>query len=286
MALKHKDPVLPFSSITDEEQLFSYLFEMGKTHTAFYHYTDCLTLYEMLKGKKLFLSRSDTLNDLLEGGQSAEKEKVFIGSFSYGFTENIAMWSMYAIPYNYGVRLRIAKKAMLDFVNCFNESPVLYKAKSGKEETVFCEEKPELLIADVVYSDRFYLSHPSSKTSTKLFKNNIIKDGETPQESPLNWCIKDAMWKGENEVRLILKLKHVLSDPNIQKIAIDFSLALKNLIVTCGPCANADEVRESLIKQGVSNVYNSSYYNKTYFKLCANKDCKRTDFCKKRSQQK
>lgn len=273
---------LLFSDITTKENLLSFLKEQGKKHAAFLHYTDLDTLNKMLEKGKIHLSRADTLNDFLEGGQCADNEMVFIGSFSYGLTENIAMWSMYAFPYNRAVRLRITKNTMLDFVDSFNVSPHIYKTNG---EEISYAKKPKLTIANVVYENSCSYFHPASKVGKTLLKSNLVseKNGNAFQNSVLNWCIKKAIWKSENEVRLILKLGESLSDPSIKKIAIDFSKALHKISVTCGPCVDAKEERNALKKFGKFPVVKSEYYNGTFFKSC-NAKCNGTPFCKERKK--
>lgn len=288
MALKHEKHELQFRNIEENDQLVSFLSQRALSHNYFFHYTDLDTLNKLLEGKMLHLSRSDTLNDFREGEYAAEKENVYIASFSFGNveTENIAMWSMYAFPYNKGVRMKINGNTMRAAVNSFNDSPVFFKANTqgGQPEPLSFFGQVELSIVDVVYVDEksslFYFSKKNSNSG--LLQDIQEKISKT---SILNWCVKDAIWKTENETRLILKLDKSLPN-NIKKVAIDFSKALQKLEITCGPCVESSIVKNSIKYQGAIKIVPSKYYNGTYFKSCKREDCNNpTSFCKNRNQR-
>ena len=138
MFSKKTDQKAVFSNTTTIENLMSFLNARGMGHTAFYHYTDLNTLNKILNGKKLLLSRADTLNDFHEGGRSSDIKNIFITSFSFFSQESIAMWSMYAWPYCDGVRLRIDGKSMRNNLKDFNTTVRLkYIATICKEIKLF-----------------------------------------------------------------------------------------------------------------------------------------------------
>ena len=266
------------------EQLLSYLIQKGERHQYFNHYTNISSLSGMLENKKLYLTRADRLNDFNEGGQVKEKRNVFIVSFSCRTPESIAMWSMYAAPYCEGICLRIDGKSLRAFLKSFNATPLLYPIiGDDKDKPISFSGKAKLFIVEVVYANKnepldiyIYKNQDSIMHAKKINRNT-----PPPSESLLNWCIKDRIWEAENEARLVLELDRPFSD--LEKVAIDFSKALQDLRIICGPCVDDSNVRNNLKGQDIIEVLPSKYYNKTFFKSCSKNGCNRTDFCKNRN---
>lgn len=295
MSPKKTDQKEVFSNITTFEDLMSFLSDRGRGHTQFHHYTDLHTLDNILKGKKLYLSRADTLNDFLEGGQSSDMKNVFITSFSFFSQESIAMWSMYAWPYPDGVRLRIDGKSMRKTLREFNKNPRIYLPDDkGQTEPIGFDGKANLSLMDVAYinnkSNLEWYNYRRSRAVNACPSLTNEYNG-IPGSSLLNWCFKDSIWATEIETRLILKvdpsLHDVSPDKNITKLAIDFLPALEGLTVMSGPCLALSRLEDTLEKHSDIKVHAipSMYYNGTFFKSCKkDKDkCKyRTPFCMKR----
>ena len=271
-----------------KEELLSFLMQKGEKHQYFNHYTNISTLTGMLESKKIYLSRADRLNDFNEGGRIEEKRNVFIGSFSCCSPENIAMWSMYATPYQEGICLKIDGKSMRAFLRSFNNNPQLYPTSGNKKDRpISLQGEAKLFMVDVVYVNNdgqldFYME----KYQESIFgaKQNF-KNTPPPSISLFNWCRKDRVWKSENEARLVLELDQPL--PDREKIAIDFSNALLDLRITCGPCVDIPKVENALMSKNLyfkkDMIFKSAYYNKTYFKPCKKEDCNRTPFCNNRN---
>lgn len=274
---KSSSAIPKFPDLNTPKQLETFLNLKGKGHRAFYHYTNRGALKGMISSQKLYFSRADTLNDSLEGnGSKTEKTKnVYIASFAFREPESIAMWSMYAFPYQEGVRLKLSGAAMNQVVRQFNQSPIIYSTENGME-IPGCG-KAELSIMDVVYAHKGYFAYNDDKNINDMFFDKVKKS--LSNNTLLRWCIKHDIWIAEREVRLILTIKRKNAIPN-KKVAIDFSDALKSFEIMYGPCVSEMEV-EPVVK-GNASVRISDYWNKTYFRSCPGCE-NRTEICRERN---
>lgn len=276
--MSSKDPSSPvkFSELDTPKKLADYLKSKGKGHTYYYHYTNSRVLTGMLQSQKIYLSRADTLNDFYEGN-SCPKDRVYIASFSYRPPENIAMWSMYGVPYPNGIRLEFSRKSMNESINQFEKDKTVYSAEGNNEQIILGDAAPELTIIDVAYAHKNSLEHDRGHNKDEILFKKITKCLENG--SMLCWCIKHDIWLAEREVRLLLQLKKSIP---YNRVAIDFSKALSSFAVTCGPCTNKNEIEELISGNGSVTVKGSAYQGKTYFRSCSG--CLRqTEFCKKRN---
>lgn len=266
-----------FPDLDTPKQLETFLSLKGKGHNAFYQYTNLGALKGMISSQKLYLSRADTLNDSLEGNGSKMKktENVYIASFAFREPESIAMWSMYAFPYQEGIRLRFSKKSMNQVIRRFQEFPKVFSTENGME-IPGCG-KAELSIMDIAYAHKGYFAYNDDKNINDMFFDKVKKS--LSKDTLLRWCIKHDIWIAEREVRLILTIKQKKAILD-KKVAIDFSDALKSFEIMCGPCVSELEV-EPVVK-GKASIRISDYWNKTYFRSCPG--CQnRTKICRERN---
>ncbi len=277
MNSKDQSSPVKFSELDTPKKLADYLKSKGKGHTYYYHYTDSSVLTGMLRSRKLYLSRADTLNDFYEGN-SCPKDRVYITSFSYRPPENIAMWSMYGVPYPNGIRLEFSRKSMNAVINQFEKDRIVYSAEGNNERIILDAVDPILTIIDVAYAHKDTLEHDRGHNKNAILFEKVTKCLEN--DSMLCWCIKHDIWLAEREVRLLLQLKKSIP---YNKVAIDFSKALSSFAVTCGPCTNKKEIEDLIHENDSVTVKESAYQGKTYFKSCLG--CLRqTEFCKKRNK--
>lgn len=276
-----KDIQIDFRSIDEAKVLKRFLEDKGKRHITFYHYTNLEALQKMLekKGRKIFLTRMDKLNDALECKNDPDKKKrTYIASFSFGKAESMAMWAMYAMPGRQGIRLSIPLRAITKTLKNFRKKPLIYSTET--DETIIGAEFVALEMIDVAYAHPGSLEHNKEKILSEGEKEKITKLTNAPE---LAFCIKNEVWLSENEVRMILELKEVLPG-DIERIAIDFGPAVDELEVMGSPCISKAELKQQLKKLDGKRIHESFAYNKVYFRGC--KDCnKRTDFCKKNKNE-
>ena len=282
-----KDTV-SFHDIKTQDQLLAFLTTRAETHPYLFQYTNLNTLEGMLQNKQLYLSRADRLNDVYEGGQIGEKRNVFIASFSHVSSERIAMWSMYAFPYDQGVRLKIDGKAMQAILKGFRNTKRVFlpALKRARVIPYTFSGNVQLYLVDVVYTNGKrlkYYKEKINKTTDLLSKDIRTIDSNNINNglSLLNWCIKDDLWEPEIETRLILVFDKPIPE---EKLAIDISEAIPVKEVMCGPCLYPPSIDKYLQQCGQDNVIESKYYNGTFFKSCNKEKCNpRTLFCKNRN---
>ena len=266
-----------FPDLTTPDQLEKFLNLKGKRHNAFYQYTNLGALKGMISSQKLYLSRADTLNDSLEGNgpKTKKTENVYIASFVFREPESIPMWSMYAFPYQEGIRLCFPKKSIKQVIDRFQEFPKVFSTETGLE--IPGGSNAKLFAMDVVYAHDGYLEYNGEKHIKKTFFDEVKK--YLSKDTLLRWGVKHDAWIAEREVRLILTIKQKKAILD-KKVAIDFSDALKSFEIMCGPCVSEMEV-EPVVK-GKASIRISDYWNKTYFRSCPG--CQnRTEICRERN---
>ena len=108
------DKTIELKNIKDVQDLLEFSRIHGARHTKYNHYTTADRLIQIVNGQYLFLSLGKDMNDLheLTKGSSSMWDKTYIASFAFGQSENIAMWGLYCIPWEQGVRISIDGKLM------------------------------------------------------------------------------------------------------------------------------------------------------------------------------
>ena len=108
---KKREPVL----IDKPEKLKEYLTEEGNKHKRFYHFTNSESVNAIINNRTLRLTLGDSkkLNDRHEfmvNGKPEVWERTYFACFSYGISENMAMWGLYGLPSKEAVRLTFNKE--------------------------------------------------------------------------------------------------------------------------------------------------------------------------------
>jgi len=214
------------SDIKTFTELEQYLQQKGVGHQNYRHYTNLDNIISMLDSGYLWLSRGDQLNDRqeLSKGNPAEWEKIYLASFVYGRSENIAMWAIYGLPHDEAACLSLPSMEINKWVSGIK---TLHDPSDGykKIEAGFTAK-----MIDVVYiggkrgqkdtllqwnGERLYLDEQDNKKKPEL------SDDFTAISSAacLTGCIKNYAWVYENEVRIQVKLDQPI---DCTRIAIRF----------------------------------------------------------------
>lgn len=204
--------------VKSPEMLRDFLRAKGGNHKAYYQYTNCEALGKIVSGHTLLLTRADELNDLAEcnGMSSAEKQKTYIASFTFGQTESVAMWFMYSRCYKKAVRVSFSLKLMNELKKQLAKAPACYPIK-------------DFYFSDVIYSHNGFFEHNTGKLLND--KDNRI---EHWKKSPvLRGLIKTAPWAYEKEVRLIVVLEKAEKD--LKRLLINLPENTDGISVTLGP---------------------------------------------------
>ncbi len=210
------------STAYDTSTIINALNAKGKNHNYYYHYTSWDSAMKILQNHTFLLTRGNSLkiNDQHEAkmkGASSVWNKTYIGSFSYGSSENMAMWGLYGLPWEDAVRLEIPKARMMDWINSIHQ----YKPWNGEHPIANSTSCP---VTDVVLNDIVYVNGVSGdEASLSLTYNNkswsIINKPELfhlDTASEMTGYIKNYAWRYENEVRIRICLPKEIGVERIQ----------------------------------------------------------------------
>lgn len=234
--------------ITSINELLKFAERNASTHTRFYHYTTLDSLHKILDKKTIRLSRGDQMNDLQEltKGSYIIWQKTFVTSFCFGESENIAMWTMYGVPWNMGVRLSFSGKEFVKWVNDVKEVECVesdYPVKRVIPEKV--------ILTDVMYSayheidgtEKIRLDNYSLINTKSQFGEENISRLES-----ITGYVKNRAWEFENESRIKVTLKS--REYDCKKISLKLTDELLHTAeITLSPWMDSDVVT------GVKNKY-------------------------------
>ena len=237
--------------VNNIDELLKSLIISGKKHNTYYHYTTWNKFEKIYKGASFILTRGNSLkiNDQHESkvkGSWSEWNKTYIGSFSFGNSENMAMWGLYGIPWENAVRIAIPKKAMLQWIDETNNAYIWENGNIGTAISI------TLSLSDIVYVEG--ISNSGSIKLTHRDKKISVSEAFDLTGLDTNPCmtgfIKNYAWRYENEVRFIAKPQHSIGE---EKILIEIPTnVLSEIKVTTGPSFKyrKDNLYEKLYKEG------------------------------------
>ena len=258
------------SDVQNAEELIAFLQKKGCNHYNYYHYTNWDSLNKIVKNRTFLLTRGNSMhiNDQHEAimkGSKAAWDRTYIGSFSYGREENMAMWGLYGLPWEDAVRIRIPKEQMVRWISNINRVG-LWDGKS----IVGWNYDIAATLNDIVY-----VSGESGGQSLNLtHADDHFSTAKTPGLSAIDrnpkmtGYIKSYAWEYEKEVRIRIQTGEALGT---EKIAIEIPPeVIDALTVTVGPSFTykADELYNQLHKE--NRISESGYLGLVNLKsLCS-----------------
>lgn len=269
-----------FRDIYDIDTMIHYLKEKGENHESYYHYTSWDSLVKIMQNKSFLLTRGNSLsiNDYNEARKGSREEwnRTFIGSFSFGSAEIMAMWGLYCLPWSDAVRISIPK----DKMNRWQQSIHFIKPfVNGR--TVEYRDRCDVSLNDIVYvegtkgSDSIKLKHGNKVINIKTV-NTLLGVDISPR---MTGYIKNSAWKYENEVRLRIQLEN--NNTSFDRISVDIPCdVVDSFIITSGPYFQAKndalyrrlKIENRIKESGFTNDVN-------YRELCSL--CQHESFLKK-----
>lgn len=196
-------------------------------------------------------------------GTWEEWNKTYIGSFSFGAAENMAMWGLYGLPWEDAVRIAIPQKAMLNWIDGIDT--VYLWDKNGSQPI-----SAKICLSDMVYvsgqsySNKLQLTHRDSTFDTTN-KRGLYGVSSDPR---MTGHIKNYAWKYENEVRLHIRLTQ---STGFEKILVKIPPSvLSEITVTTGPSFvyKGDDLQQLLWAEG--RIENSGFENLVKYRpLCS-----------------
>ena len=247
--------------VNDINTMIHFLKQKGKNHRYYYHYTNWDSLEKIMKNGTFLLTRGNctSINDQHEAyakGSIKEWNKTFISSFSFGESENMAMWGLYGIPWEDAVRICIPNKQMKLWIESIDRVGVwMHNQIKG-----FINDA-DISLNDIVYvsgesrSHDLKLTHAGKSMSISNLPNLWGMD-HNPQ---MTGYVKSYAWQYENEVRLRI---HLRRDEGIEKLCVKIPQeVLEKITITTGPSFEwkDSELRKQLSEAG--RINESDYHN-------------------------
>lgn len=219
--------------LSSVQQIIDYLEKKGSNHNFYYHYTTWASLEKIIQNRSFLFTRGNALsmNDQHEPQKGSWDiwNRTYVGSFSFGSAENMAMWGLYGLPWEDAIRLEIPKKEMLQWVEGIDHVTLW----NGKTPGPICN--CTVTLADIIYIDgkkgntNIRLSHADKHWSIAN-EPNLYGIASEPE---MTGFIKNYAWHYENEVRLKVELVH---DTGYEKIKVDVpDQVIRSIKVTTGP---------------------------------------------------
>ena len=217
------------------DEVIEFSKNVGASHKIYHHYTNIEGLVGMVKSGYMHLTRGNSLkiNDQHEAtmkGKCSEWNKTYISCFTFG-GENMAMWGLYCLPWEDGVRISIPNAELNRWINDIN---VIYKIIGQEYQPLYDD-------FDLSVNDMIYIDNKGEKISMtnkgSLNISNNPKFNDIDKKPIMTGYIKNKAWSYEHEIRLLLKCKH--EHNNIDIIAIKLpNYVINKMTITTGPYFN------------------------------------------------
>jgi hypothetical protein len=260
--------VTNFEKIKNANELQSYLRDMTRrldNTKMVCQYTGLRAALSIISKKYWYLGNPKNMNDGLEIQQGLDtRDNIFFSSFMIEKSESVAMWSMYAQPWEDGVMISIPKaqfkKWKKDIRKIYSADPQSKKV----DENMYVElDKAEVSVTRVAYIKQD-INGKIEKISCGGAKNDLLKSINAPS---LIGYIKDDAWSYEKEIRLRVDLDQ---DIHYEGIAVDVpDYIIDSMVITKGPRFNGDLMER--IKVEVDReikTQSSSFYEKLNYTPC------------------
>lgn len=257
-----------FNGIKDKNSLHQKLKEKGKKHKKYSFYGNKKAISETLRNSSIRLTRGNNWNDLIDRDNLCNDGKIrFVKSFTYSFSENIAMWMLYSDVSENGFMLSFNQSTINDLLSDTKE----IKIQFNNNDYSIAINQFTIELIDVVYvgDGENNDGNISLKKSTYCLKNASKDDFPFDvSKGKLDYYAKLYGWSYENECRLVVEIDQscfgkdqldLLND----NCYIDLKLNLEKNIPTLVLSPNCKE--DNFILEDVKikyNLENSKYKNK------------------------
>lgn len=226
--------VTDFKGIESPSELIHYLSNINDrlNHTSVLcQYTSLKAVIGIISDKSWYLGSPKNMNDGLELQHGLDtRNDIFFSSFMAEQKESIAMWSMYAQPWEDGIMISIPVK---EFKQWIRDIKIVYRAnpvtkKPDRGAFVYLN-KAKISVTRVAYSNQNIHGETQSLTCGTA-KNYLLKSIDDPS---LIGYIKDDAWSYEKEVRLRADLGIGI---DYEGVAVDVpDYVIDAMVITKGP---------------------------------------------------
>lgn len=228
-----------FKELKTAQELVAYLDNPSRLDNSpfLYQYTRISNLIHMFRERKWHLCNAKGMNDVLEykSGDANHWKDLFFTCFMGEDSESIGMWSMYAQPWEKGVKIGIPKTALRRWAKeidmLYEIDPISYQL-TGRKLNVK-EEGVNVKISAVSYSNiQSRVSSEEQKTVSWSNKRNTLLS-DAIHDPILTGYIKDMAWSYEKEVRLKATFENSIG---FQRTAVEIpDYVIDNMTITTSP---------------------------------------------------
>lgn len=231
--------MMRFSQITTADQLLVFL--NSKRHKKYHHFTTSDALQAILSNQTWRFSPARKMNDLHEyneKGMLVEWKKIVSACFSHGDEDNIAMWALYGIPWQKGIRITLPGASMQSWFHNLRQN------KKWLDEN----QISSLSLHDIAYYDGYVDSGEASllwgrgKCKAMQDKNVDIAKAER-----FTGYIKNSAWRQEFETRLVINFTNDFFDKSFDIPVPEY--VFENLEITFGPWFDSDKNKSEYLSE-------------------------------------
>ncbi len=247
-----------FSDITTANGLKLYLDDDTarlKSSPSLYHYTSISNVVAMIRSGTWHLGNAHNMNDNLEynNGDPDQWKNLFFSCFMCEDKESIGMWSMYAQPWERGVKIEIPRADVRKWITStteLREISIVDYQPTGRVIPLD-GDSASLWLSSVAYCnvDSLQGKKDEERVTWSTAKNTKIKNAA--HLPALTGYIKDMAWSYEKEIRI---KAHFDNKDGIQRVAIPLTTEIINaMTITASPLfeGNLSEILEKEIASSI-----------------------------------
>ncbi len=219
-----------------------------------YHYTTLPIVIKMLSNRVWHLGNAKYMNDQLEykNGDIRKWKNIFFSSFMTEDKESIGMWSMYAQPWEKGIKITIPSKVArkwIDDITEIKEVSIKGYELTGRAVQIFDKE---IGLSAVAYCNTDSLTKNEIDNEELRWSNVVNKLlAYASHERELTGYVKDMAWSYEKEIRIRAEFNNT---PGFERVAIALPEAVIDAMTFTASPLFEGNLKEELYKEILRQV--------------------------------
>lgn len=247
-----------FKDISAPKELIQYLCDDTRrlaNSEYIYHYTTLSSLIKIIRNESWHLTNAANMNDILEyqNGDKSRWPNIFFCSFMTEVKESIGMWSMYAQPWEKGIKIAIPSNVLRKWIRGITKLEEISLSNYKPTGRTVLIEPGQLHLASVVYSNTdSFIKKDNKDNIEKLYWSNVVNTNlrNAAHMSELTGYIKDMAWSYEKEIRILAEFDNI---QRFQRVSIKLTdEVINSMIITESPLFEGnlmDELRKETQRQ-------------------------------------
>lgn len=227
-----------FKDISNPKDLIWYLCDDTRrlsNSEYIYHYTTLSSVVKIIKSESWHLANAVNMNDILEyqNGDKSRWPNIFFSSFMTEDKESIGMWSMYAQPWEKGIKIAIPSTVARRWIRSITKLEEISLSNYAPTGKIVSIDADQLNLASVVYSNTD--SRIEKNYKEKLCWSNVVNTNlpNAAHIHELTGYVKDMAWSYEKEIRIRAEFNN---KQRFQRVSIKLSEeVIKTMIITASP---------------------------------------------------